>query len=183
MIPVPPSGYPDPGIPVDEVVAQIKAAIKAANVSAVNHGRDLAVTSVTLRLNTVATRTAGGSVDFRVPLIGMRLKLGAAATWRNSQLMEMTLVPEESRFPETRATAVDVALVEAIETIRAVMARAAGGDDPFTLQDSAVELTFGLDADGTISLGLDGELKDETTHTMRMTIALPPDPQGPGAAG
>lgn len=57
--------------------------------------------------------------------------------------------------------------------MRAVTARVADGDDPFTLQDSAVELSFGVAQDGTISLGIDGELKDETTHTMRVTIARP----------
>ena len=119
----------------------------------------------------MATRTAGGSVDFRVPLIGMRLNVGGTVTRQNSQLIEMTLVPDDSRLVETRGTAVDAALAEAIETVRATVARAAEGDDPFTLQDSAVELTFGVAADGTIALGIDGELKDEVTHTMRLTIA------------
>lgn len=171
MILVPLSGSDDLGVPVDDLVTAVKKAIKAANVSVTNPGRDLSVTSVRLRLNTVATRTAGGSIDFRVPLIGMRLKIGSTVTRQNSHLMEITLVPEDSGVPETRGTPVDAALVETIETVRAIVARAAGGDDPFTLQDSTVELTFGVAADGTISLGIDGELKDEVTHTIRMTIA------------
>lgn len=171
MIPVPLSGSDDLGVPVDELIAAIKKAIKLANVSVTDPRRDLSVTSVYLRLNTVATRTAGGGIDFRVPLIGMRMKIGSSVTRRNSHVMEMTLVPEDSGFIETRDASVDAALVDAIETVRTVMARAAEGDDPFILQDSAVELTFGVAADGTISLGIDGELKDEVTHTMRLTIA------------
>jgi hypothetical protein len=177
VIPVPLSGSDDPGVPVGELVTVIKQAIKLANVSVTNPGRDLAVTSVRLRLHTVATRTAGGSIDFRVPVIGVRLKMGSTVTRHNSHLMEMTLVPDDSGFPETRGAAADVVLVEAIETIRAVMARAAEGDDPFTLKDSAVELEFGVAADGTISLGIDGELKDELTHTMRLTVQAPAQSQ------
>ena len=37
----------------------------------------------------------------------------------------------------------------------------------------AVELSFGVASDGSIALGVDGELKDEVTHTMRLTIARP----------
>jgi hypothetical protein len=158
------------GVPVDELVAAIKRAIKLASVSVTDPGRDLSVTSVYLRLNTMATRTAGGSVDFRVPLIGMRVKIGGSIMQHNSHVMEMTLVPQDSAVIETRGASVDAALVEAIQTVRAVMARAAEGDDPFTLQDGTVELAFGVTADGTISLGIDGELKDEVTHTMRITL-------------
>ena len=84
----------------------------------------------------------------------------------------MTLVPEAAVIP-TRDTDVEAILVDAIETVRAVMARAAEGDDPFTLRDSGVELSFGVAQDGTISLGIDGELTDEITHTLRVTIARP----------
>ena len=66
--------------------------------------------------------------------------------------------------------------MEAIETMRAIMTSAAEGDDPFTLLDSLVELSFGVAEDGTISLGIDTELKDEITHTMRVTIARPDTP-------
>ena len=74
MIPVPSSGnWPDAhanGVPVGDVVAAIKHAIKLANISVTDPGRDLAVTSVYLKLNTVATLTACGSLDFRVPSSG-----------------------------------------------------------------------------------------------------------------
>jgi hypothetical protein len=52
VIPVPLSGSDDFGVPVDELIAAIKKAIKVANVSVTNPGRDLFVTSVYLRLST-----------------------------------------------------------------------------------------------------------------------------------
>ena len=66
--------------------------------------------------------------------------------------------------------------MEAIETVRAVMARAAEGEDPFTLSDSSMELSFGVSQDGSISLGVDGDLADEITHTLRVSIAKPARP-------
>jgi hypothetical protein len=164
----------DVGVPVEELVTAVKNAIKTANVSVTDTDRDLAVTSVYLRLNTVLTLTAGGSLDFRVPFIGMKVKIGGSVTRHNTHAMGMTLIPEdEAAVIETRDAPVEAILVEAIETVRAVMTHAAGGDDPFTLQDSAVELTFGVASNGTISLGIDGDLNDEVTHTMRLTIAKP----------
>jgi hypothetical protein len=62
--------------------------------------------------------------------------------------------------------------VEAIQTLRTVIARAAEGDDPFVLKDSNVELAFAVAEDGTISLGVEGELKDEITHTMRLGLVM-----------
>ena len=164
----------DVGVPVNDLVTAVKNAIKTANVSVTDTDRDLAVTSVYLRLNTVLTVTAGGGLDFRVPFIGMKVKIGGSVTRQDTHTMEMTLIPEDSpAVIETRDVSVEDILVDAIETVRAVMAHADGGDDPFTLRDSAVELSFGVAENGTISLGIDGELKDEVTHMMRLTIGRP----------
>ena len=176
MIRVPLSASDDRAIPVDDLIDAIKRAIKQANISVTDPGRDLAVTAVTLRLAVVATRALGGSIDFRVPLIGFRVKVGESVTRQDTHLMEMTLIPEDTPAFETRGAPVDAVLVEAIETVRTVMARAAAGEDPFVLRDGTVELSFGVAADGTIALGIDGELKDEVTHTMRLTIARPAAP-------
>jgi hypothetical protein len=113
-------------------------------------------------------------VDFRVPFIGMAVKIGASVTSKQTHTLEMTLVPEPVPAIETRGVAVESVLVEAIDTVRAVMARAAGGDDPFVLRDSVVELSFGVKKDGSISLGAEGELAGEVTHVMRLALGRPP---------
>jgi hypothetical protein len=46
--------------------------------------------------------------------------------------------------------------VEAIETIRAAVASAAGGDDPFVLNESTITISFAVTAEGTISIGVNG---------------------------
>jgi hypothetical protein len=75
VIRVPLSASDERGIPVDELIDAIKRAIKVASISVTDPGRDLAVTAVTLRLAVVAARGLGGSLDFRVPLIGARVKV------------------------------------------------------------------------------------------------------------
>jgi len=72
------------GAAVDDVIGAVKDAIKIAGISSSNDNRDLRVTSVRLLLNTVASRTAGGGVDFRIPFLGMTLKIGGSLTTRDT---------------------------------------------------------------------------------------------------
>lgn len=162
----------DTGIPVDEVVTAVKNAIKLAGISSSDSGRDLQVVSFRLILNAVATLTAGGGVDLRVPFLGMKLSFGGSITRRDTHAIHITLMPPDlGQQHEIRDIPVETVLLEAVETIRSVMTRAAGGDDPFLLEDASVELSFAVTKEGSITLGFNGELKDEITHTLRLGLA------------
>jgi len=164
----------DSGMPVDELIRMVQVAIKQANVSNSDTGRDLRIVSMYLKLSTVVVTSAGGRLDFRVPVIGMKLKVGGSVTREDTHTIEITLVPDDLHSQhEIRDGPVEVILVEAIETLRTVMARGSQGDDPFLLQDSTVELSFAVTQDGSISLGIDGGLKNEITHTLRLGLAIP----------
>ena len=131
--------------------------------------RDLQVTSVQLILDVVASKMAGGRLDFRVPFIGMKLSLGAKVTKKDTHTIDMTLVPPEGR--PTRGGDVEEVLVSAIATMRDVTTQAAAGDDPWVLSAGIIEISFAITQAGTISLGADGELANELTHTLRLTLA------------
>jgi len=60
--------------------------------------------------------------------------------------------------------------VGAIETIRTAVASAASGDDPFILNDSTITISFAITTEGTISIGIDGSLSDEVTHTLSLAL-------------
>ncbi len=60
--------------------------------------------------------------------------------------------------------------MDAIKTIRTAVASAASGDDPFTLTESAVDISFAVTAEGTISLGVNGGLTNELTHTLTLCL-------------
>lgn len=165
----------DAGVPVDSLIDAVKAAVKEAGISTADTDRAVRVVSVQLVLNAVATTRGGAKLEFTIPFIGMSIKLGTAITVEDTHTIDITLVPPDlAPAHEIRAADVDDVLVDAIETVTAVMARAASGEDPFLLQESTVELTFAVTQDGSISLGVEGEAKDAITHKLRITLAAAP---------
>lgn len=159
------------GVPIPELIETIKQAIKTANVSNTDLDRDLRVGSVQLTLNAVATRSLGGAIDFRIPFIGMQVKLGSQLTKQDTHRIDINLVPPDLKErPELRDGDLGSVFVEAINTIRAAVASAAPGDDPFTLTESSVNISFAVTAEGTISLGVGGELTNELTHTLALGL-------------
>jgi hypothetical protein len=162
----------DQGVPVDTLIDVVKDSIRRAGVSSTSQTRDLRVASVQLILEVVASKTAGGGVDFRVPFIGMKLRVGVKVTKKDTHTIDITLVPPEDRDTrEVRGGEVEEALVNAIATIRDVMTKAAEGDDPWLLSAGNVDISFAVTQTGTISLGADGELASELTRTLRLGLA------------
>ena len=93
----------DEGVPVDTLISVVKDSIKQAGVSRTSQTRDLQVASVQLILEVVASKTAGGGLDFRVPFIGMKLRLGAKVTKKDTHTIDITLVPPEEQPPAKSA--------------------------------------------------------------------------------
>jgi hypothetical protein len=161
----------DDGVPIPELIKAIKQSIKIANVSNADTDRDLRVASVQLVLHAVATRSLGGSVDFRIPFIGMPVKVGGKLTKQDTHRIEINLVPPDLKDrEELRESALESVFVDAITTIRAAIAAAEFGDDPFMLIGSSVIISFAVTAEGNISLGLDGGLDSELTHTLTLEL-------------
>lgn len=160
----------DSTVPVEELVIAVKNAVKEADISATDRGRDLKVSSIELTLNAVATVKVGGGLDFRIPVIGWKVKLGAHHTRQRTHTVTIALVPQEAgqRF-QVRGDVEDT-LVEAITTIRGAIAAAGTGDDPFVLDEGTIELVFAVTDEGTISVGVEGELTDEITHTLKLGL-------------
>lgn len=163
----------DEGVPVDTLISVVKDSIKQAGVSRTSQTGDLQVASVQLVLDVVASKTVGGGLDFRVPFIGMKLSLGAKVTKKDTHTIDITLVPPDGR--DTRqvrgAEEIQQVLVDAIATIRDVVTKAAEGDDPWVLSAGTIDISFAITQTGTITLGVNGELADELTHTLRLGLA------------
>lgn len=159
------------GAPVTELVTTIKDAIKIANISSIDTGRDLRVSSIELALHTVAVAGGGGGIDFRVPFLGMKLRVGGSVSRNDTHTVTITLeAPKPGPAYEVRDTEIEEVLVDAIETIRSVISNAAQGDDPFLLKNSIVDLSFAVTRQGTLTFGVDGEFKGEVTHKLRMSL-------------
>jgi hypothetical protein len=162
----------DEGVPVGTLISVIKDSIKQAGVSRTSPTKDLQVASVQLILDVVASKTVGGRLDFCVPFIGMKLSLGTKVTKKDTHTIDITLVPPEKRDDrQVRSGDVEEVLVNAIATIRDVMTQAAEGDDPWVLSAGTIDIVFAITQTGTITLGVDGELANELTHTLRLELA------------
>lgn len=160
------------GVPIQELIEAVKQAIRMANVSSTDLNRDLRVGSVQLVLNVLAVRSLGGSLDFCIPFIGMPVKVGGKVSRQDTHRIDINLVPPDlNDRPELR-DGVESVLADAISTIRTAVASAAAGDDPFTLTESSVKISFAVTSEGNISLGVDGGLANELTHTL--TVSLVP---------
>jgi hypothetical protein len=165
----------DEGVPVDTLVSVVKSSIKRAGVSRGSESKDLRVASVQLILDVVASKTAGGGVNFRVPFIGMKLDIGIRVTKKDTHTIDITLVPPEHQDTrQVRGEDVEDVLVNAIATIRSVMERASEGDDPWMLSAGVVNIAFAITQSGTISLGAEGELANEITQTLRLGLISGP---------
>jgi hypothetical protein len=166
----------DEGVPVDVLIGVVKDSIKQAGVSRTSQTRDLQVASVQLVLDVVASKSAGGGPDFRVPFIGTKLSLGAKVTKKDTHTIDITLMPPEDLDTHQVRSGENVqeVLVDAITTIPEVMTKAAEGDDPWVLSGSTIDISFAVTQTGTITLGVNGELADELTHKLRLGLASAP---------
>lgn len=161
----------DAGVPVEVLIDAVKEAVKRAGVSGSASQGDLRVESVQIVLQALATKAAGGVLDFRVPFIGMKLRAGTKVTGRDTHRIDMTLKPPDRRTRAVRGGNVEDALVDAIVTIRTAMTHAAAGEDPWDLSVGTVDISFGVTKAGSISVGADGELANEVTNTLRLRLA------------
>jgi hypothetical protein len=75
-----------------------------------------------------------------------------------------------SRHTANRAESPVNDLVEAIETVRSAVASSATGDDPFVLNDSTIAISFAVTAEGSISIGVNGSLSRELTHSLNLVL-------------
>jgi hypothetical protein len=160
----------DSGVPVEVLIDTVKEAVKRAGVSHSGSQGDLRVESVQIVLHALATKAVGGTLDFRIPFIGMRLRAGTNITGQNTHRIDMTLKPPDRRTRTVRGGNVEDALVDAIVTIRTAMTHAAAGEDPWDLSAGTADITFGVTKAGSISVGADGELANEVTHTLRLRL-------------
>lgn len=162
----------DEGMPVDQLIAEVKDALIEAGVAGANSTAGLRVGSVRLILKVIATQTGGGRVNFHVPFIGTELSFGAKRGHHNTHDIDITLVPpDQIRSTGVRSGGFQDALVAAIGQIRQTVASAGGGESPWYLSDATVDISFGVTKEEVISVGVEGNLSSEMTNTLRLTLA------------
>jgi hypothetical protein len=158
---------------VDDLIRDVKAAVRESGVSRENPRGDMRVESVQLILRTIAVRAAGGKLEFRIPVIGMAIRAGVRVTRQDTHTIDVTLKPPQIRDGAIRGgpDAVQQALVQAISTVRKVVDSGSGGTDPWLLATGRIDIEFVVTQEGVISLGAEGGLTDDISHTLRLSLA------------
>lgn len=156
---------------VDLLIHEVKAAVRQAGVSREDAGARMHVESVQLILRVVAVRVAGVGVQFRIPVIGLAVRAGARVTRQETHIIDVTLKPSLAERTDVHGEALQEALVQAIRTVQATVASGAGGEDPWELDTGRIDLEFVVTSEGTVSLGVEGELTDDISHTLRLCLA------------
>jgi Trypsin-co-occurring domain 2 len=162
------------GVPVDELIAEVKNALIAAGVTSGNGAADLRVVSVRMILKVVATKAEGATVNFQVPFIGTEFRLGAKHGQHDTHTIDIALVPpspSEIQAGGFRSGGFQQTLEAAIGRVRQTVASAAGGNDPWFLSEATVDISFGVTREGVISVGIEGHLTSETTNTLQLSLA------------
>lgn len=159
------------GVSAEAVVAVVKSSVKRGNLAPAVQDTDMRVSAVELVLKVVAGRSRGGRLTFRIPVIGTPVSLGGTVKRVNTQSITIALVPPPPAAEhEVRDGEVEQALVDAVATVRQVVAAAALGDDPWQLREGKVELEFAVTDTGSIVVGIEAEQTGEITHTLRLML-------------
>lgn len=159
------------GVPVEQVIGQVKEAIRTANVGA--DEEDLVVTSIEVELKVLKSIVGGVEWEWKVPIIGLTLKGGATLTQADTETVSLKLVPPppmkgEASLLEADEIADDV--VRAVSIIRAGIARAKKDEPIFGLGEASFELEFGVTAEGKLSLVAVAEGKREATNKLKLSL-------------
>lgn len=160
----------DDGLAVEDLVTAVRRAAARAALSGDDAGRDMRITGLELTLHALAKREYGARLEFRVPVLGMPVSFGATSATRDTHQIKISLAPAAEVHEVRGGDEVEETLVQAIETIRAVVARGAGGADGFEHRSSEVELSFAVTGNGTIALVGTADLTGEVTHTLKLTL-------------
>jgi hypothetical protein len=160
------------GVTVEDLIAAVKTAVLRAGVSSGSDRSDLRIVSVQLVLTTVATASTGGTIDFRVPLLGVKLTATGKLGRRHTHTIDITIQPPQGpvRKAVRGQAEVEQSLVSAIGTIRRVIASAGAGQDPWMVSESSVELKFAVTQEGGISLGVDRDSKSDVSQVLRLRL-------------
>ena len=130
--------------------------------------------SVTIKLQTTASRSAGGGVDFLVFSMGTRYLTETAST------LELEMEPPPSRRAETlTAGNVKEALAQAINLAKAGVVKASNGTPPLSMKKISIDLKFTVEVSGTggaavtlVPLGIEatGKISREKVHTVSLVF-------------
>ena len=158
------------GADIEKVIAGVKRAIKAAQLSE-SEKQAIHIGELEHTLKGVVEKVAGGELKIKIPVVDVSLGASAELASKELQTIQLTLVPARSTTrTATRTEAFEKDLVKAIKAIQEGIKNASEGEPKFTLKDASVELNFVVNAKGEISLLAKGSGQSEFAQTVKLSL-------------
>jgi hypothetical protein len=131
--------------------------------------------SVTIKLQTAASRAAGGQIQFLVFAVGTKYSSDTAST------LELEMEPPPTRSVETIAPGVNLkqALAQAINLAKVGVLKASSGKPPLLMRNISIDLRFTAEVSGSAGanvtlapLGVEGtgRISREKVHTVSLVF-------------
>jgi hypothetical protein len=170
--PAPEPGGND-GARLESVIDSVREALNEAQTNNVPGFPPLK--SVTLKLQTIASRSAGGQVQFLVFSLGTRYASDAAST------VELEMVPPKTREAESLIAGPDLkeALAQAINLAKVGVMKASKGSPPLVMKNISIDLKFAVETQASggatvtlVPVGIDasGRISREKAHTVSLVF-------------
>ena len=164
---------PQEGAQLDAVIDAVRQALNEAETHEVPGFPPLK--TVTIRLQTSASRTAGGEMRYLVFSLGTRYETESAST------IELEMKPPEKRAGEGILPAEDLkeALAQAIHLAKVGVVKASGGTPPLLMKKISIDLKFAVQVEGSagggvrivpLGIGATGRISREKIHTVSLTF-------------
>ena len=166
------AGRPAEGAALEAVIDAVQRALSESE------GQEVAgfprLKSVTVKLQTVATRSVGGEIAVYV------FSLESHYTAESASTLELKLTPPGEKPRHLRPEELTEALARAIHAAKAAASRAASGTPPFVLAAADIEVKFAVETTGSagakvtlVPLGAEagGKLNRNQVQTITLSFA------------
>jgi len=160
------------GVRLESVIDSVREALNEAQTNNVPGFPPLK--SVTIKLQTIASRSAGGQVQFLVFSLGTRYASDASST------VQLEMVPPKTREAESLiGPDLKGALAQAINLAKAGVLKASNGSPPLAMRNIAIDFKFTVETQGSggaavtvAPLGLEasGRISREKVHTVSLVF-------------
>jgi hypothetical protein len=131
--------------------------------------------SITIKLQTVASRSAGGQIDFLVFALGAKSSAAEASTLE----LQMEPPPTKSIEPLGPGPNVKEALAQAIQLAKAGVLKASKGKPALVMKNISIDLKFTVEVSGSgganvtlapLGIGGTGKISREKVHTVSLVF-------------
>jgi hypothetical protein len=171
--PAAPSKVSDEGVELSAVMASIREALVEAQTHDI--ASFPALKSITLRLQTTVSRSAGGEVRYLVFSLGSTGSLDTVST------LELEMRPPASRTAETLIPAASLkeTLAKAIQTAKLGVLEASKGDPPLVMKSIEIDLKFVVALEGSagggvkvlpLGIAVSGQISRQSVHAIHLVF-------------